>query len=241
MAKKPPRPDPVADAEQALTAAARAEEEARARLADLESRIVAGDLTITADQHGEAEHAVRYAELKRRGAQEAYAEAQREARRASLTALADQYTKTFGSSDEALKAMAAIEDAAAVLVTRVMERNRAIDQATLEMQRAGVPQLEPHGKVRRDALGHTHVPYTEPTAEHGFLGWREPGMGRSASVTIRDRTISVLGPGLLIAAALERACKRAGVHPRHLDTHVDLKNVPEPLVQSPAEWLTDRY
>lgn len=241
MAKKTPRPDPVADAEQALTAAAKAEEEARARLADLESRIVAGDLTITADQHGGAEHEVRYAELKRRSAQEAYAEAQRAARTARLEDLADQYTKLFGTSDEALKAMTAIEDAAAVLVERVMERNRAIDRATAEMQRAGVPRLEPGGKIRTDALGRKHVPYTEPTAEHAYLGWREPGMGRSASVTIRDRTISVLAPGLLIAAAIERACQRAGVTARHLDAHVDVKNVPEPLVQSPAEWLTDRY
>jgi hypothetical protein len=80
--------------------------------------------------------------------------------------------------------------------------------------------------------------------EHAFLGWEvKDGPWNANAVTVGDRRIKAHPHGLLLAAAVVRAAKQAGIPLRLLDDVMQIKlgNNDDPLVNNPDQWIAANY
>jgi len=200
-----------------------------------------GPGSVSPEELGTAAHAVEHARLTvQHAAEAAQAEAQRQ-RHAQLEELKARILDQAGDVDQALNAMRQIEEAAALLIASCAGRQKLIGQAIAALRQAGVPRYEPGGKTRTTADGRVYEAYTQLSDEHAGLGWSDAGMGRSDTVYVDDRKLTHLSPGLLIAAALERAARQAGYGIGHLAPVVQLQGSVRGAVDDPDAWLKARY
>jgi hypothetical protein len=208
----------LADAEQQLS-------KATDTLAALKAKILdKGPGSVTAEELGTAVLAVEHAKLGVQHATEA-AVAQAEAdRQQQLQELKAQILDQAGDADTALDAMTAIENAAAVLIEACAGRQQLIAKATASMRKAGVPR---HIDGQAD--------------QHAGLAWSDAGMGRSDTVYVDGRRLAHLSPGLVIAAALERAARTAGCGSRHLQPVIEMRSTDRAALDDPDTWLRARY
>ncbi|MFC8667068.1 hypothetical protein [Streptomyces sp. NPDC057199] len=225
----------IADAEQELT-------KATGTLTALKAKILdKGPGSVTAEELGEAVHAVEHAKLTvEHAGQQAQAEADRQ-RQQHLAELKAEILDQAGDVDTALDAMQQIETAAAVLIAACAGRQRNITQWTAALRQAGVPRYEAGGKIRTHADGRTYGPATELTDEHAGMGWSDAGMGRSDAVHVDGRRLAHLSPGLVIAAALERAARTAGYGVRYLHPAIEVHSTDRAAIDNPEAWLRTRY
>lgn len=230
-------PDPVAEAQAALTTATQAEHDARQHNDELRQRILDGDQGVTAEDLAAAAHSVEHAVLGVEAAQLAAQAAEQTARRQRLAELTAEVTALAGDPDAAIEAVSVIEEAVHGLLVADNARHQNLTRWIMTARREGVPQLEPNAKDRPDNKG--RMPYRELSDEHGHVGWQEPGMGRTETFYAGGRKITRSNPGELIRAAIERACQRAGG--RTAD-YLELNHRPDPRVTNdPEGWIRERY
>lgn len=211
-------------------------------LTNLKAKILdKGPGAVSAEELGDAAHAVEHARLTvQHAAEAAEAEAKRQ-RLARLQELKAEILDQAGDVDAALDAMRQIEQAAALLISTCSGRQKLIGKWTQALRAAGVPRYEAGGKIRTHVDGRTYGPATQLTDEHAGMGWTEATMGRGDTVHVDDRKLTQLSPGILIAAALERAARAAGYGIGHLAPIVEVQGHAQGAVDDPETWLRARY
>lgn len=206
----------IAEADKQLTAATETLEKLKAKILDK------GPGAVSPEELGDAAHAVEHARLTvQHAAEAAEAEAQRQ-RHTQLEELKARILDDAGDVDTALDAMHQIEQAAATLITACTGRQKLIGQATAAMRRARVPR------------------HSEGQAEqHAGLAWSDAALGHGDEIHVDDRSITSVNPGLLIAAAIQRAAQQAGSSTGHLAPVLQI-NGPA-IIGDPADWLRQRF
>ncbi len=200
-----------------------------------------GPGSVSPEELGDAAHAVEHARLTvQHAAEAAEAEAKRQ-RLAHLEELKARILDQAGDVDEALDAMRQIEQAASMLIATCSGRQKNIAQWTRALRAAGVPHYDAGGKQRTAIDGRTYGPATQLVDEHAGMGWSDAAMGRSDTVYVDGRSITTVSPGLLIAAALDRAARQAGRSLQILQPAVDVPGAQPALAQDPETWLRKRY
>ncbi|WP_060902761.1 hypothetical protein [Streptomyces europaeiscabiei] len=208
----------LTDAQQQLAAATATVDQLKAKILD------EGPGTVTAEELGGAALAVEHANLAvQHAVQQAQAQAAAE-RQEQLQLLKAQILDKASSVGIALDAMEQLEEAAAILIRACGGRQQLIAQATAAMRKAGVPR---HDDGQAD--------------QHAGLGWTQAAMGRGDTIHVDARSITTVSPGLLIAAALDRAARQAGRSLQILQPAVDVPGVQQALAQDPETWLRKRY
>lgn len=196
-----------------------------------------GPGAVSPEELGDAANAVEHARLTVQHASET---AEAEAKQQRLERLEERKARMLaeaGAPDELLDAMRQIEEGTAVIVAYCRRRGIAVDRWVKELREDGVPQLEPNGKVRTDIHGHTHIPYLQPSAEHGDLGWQGEYMGRPSKVIhVGNRKISKTAPGILVGAALYNGARKGNGHPSDLVPQVDV-DVSPAVRNDPEAWV----
>ncbi|MDV9170935.1 hypothetical protein R6V09_12415 [Streptomyces sp. W16] len=225
----------VATAEQQLATATDKLDKLKAKILDK------GPGAVTAQELADAADAVEHAKLTIEHAIKTAEDNATAERLDHLQLLKQQILAGAGDTDTALDAMRQLEDAAALLITTCAGRQTGINKWTAALRAAGVPQYEPQGKSRTTADGRTNTPYTQLTDEHAGMGWTEASMGRGDAVYVDDRRIAHISPGVIIAAALERAARQAGYGIRHLQPVLDVNGVDQAATADPEAWLRARY
>lgn len=203
------------DAQEQLTAATAAVDQLKAKILD------EGPGAVTAEELGQAALAVEHAKLTLAHAAKQAEDQAAADRLEQLQLLKAQILRDAGDADTALDAMRQIETAAATLITACAGRQQLIGQASAAMRRLAVPQ----GSTVRDA--------------HAGLGWTDAGMGRSDELHVDGRRIASINPGMLIAAAIQRAAQQAGRSVGHLAPALQIGG--HAILGDPAEWLRTRY
>ncbi|MEU6567304.1 hypothetical protein [Streptomyces parvulus] len=208
----------LTDAQAKLTAATAAVDQLKAKLLD------EGPGSVTAEELGQAALDVEHAKLAlAHAAKQAEDQATAE-RLEQLELLKAQILDQASNAGIVLGAMEQLEYAAAVIFRACGGRQQLIAQATTAMRKAGVP---------RDSEGQA--------GQHAGLAWSDASMGRGDSVHVDDRQINTISPGVLIAAALERAAREAGYSTRHLQPAVEVPSALPALTQDPEAWLRQRF
>lgn len=208
----------LADAEQQLTAATATVDQLKAKILDQ------GPGSVTAEELGTAALAVEHARLAVQHAAKVAQENAAAERLEQLQLLKAQILDQASTVGIALDAMQQLEEAAAILIRACGGRQQLIAQATAAMRKAGIPR---HSDGQAD--------------QHAGLAWSDAAMGQGDSIHVDDRRITHVSPGVLIAAALDRAARDAGYGIRHLQPAVDVPGVQQPLAQDPETWLKARY
>jgi len=168
-------------------------------LAELEARILRGEPV----DPGEWTRARALAELAEREAEARRLAAEREAESRRLAEIrqirADVLAAAADVDDTA--DIALIAEAAERIIRRHQRLADVVRDARTRLARLGVPE-------RRTVEG---------------IRWRQAGMGYADSVEVDGRVISIIAtPGRPIAAALDDACRRAGINPHMLGPFVQL-------------------
>jgi len=231
---------PVEIAQQRLAGAEQAEEEARLACAELRERVLNGE-DITARQLAEAGEVLSRAELGTEATGIALAGAQKRARAERLAQLKATALTDTGDADEVTALIAQIEESVARVIAICATRRGAIQRTMRALRTEGVPQLDVFGKVRTDAQGRTSTPYTEVSSEHGGMGWKEASMGGDDRIFINDRMIEGVHPGVIVAAAIERACKRSEMSTRSLAPLVSVDRPAERVTSDLAGWAAGTF
>lgn len=208
----------LADAQQQLATATATLDQLKAKILDH------GPGTVTAEELGTAALDVEHARLTIDHAVKAAEENAAAERLDHLRLLKQQILDQAGVADTALDAMRQIEDAAAVLIEACAGRQHLISKATAALRTAGVP---------RNIDGQAE--------QHAGLAWSDAGMGRSDAVHVDGRRLAHLSPGLVIAAALERAARTAGYGVRHLHPAIEVHSTDRAAIDNPETWLRTRY
>lgn len=206
-----------------LTAAAAAEQDARDRLAALRERHKTVS-DVTAQQLGDAAHALELAELGRQGAEEALAEAGRLER---LEVLADirAEIEVHGRPARAADAFTRASDALADLIGEIgPDRARLVSGWIGQLHKLGVGRLD-------GAL--------PPAAEDGHLALSDAG-GQGGVIWIDDdgakRSVHVnYNLVRILSALVYRASSQAGV-PANL-FGVSITSADNGLVSDPGAWF----
>lgn len=232
------RTDPVTEAEQRYAAAAADEQAAKDALAALEARIADGDLEITAEQHGQAEHAKRRAELIAQGAKTALDNARISARLDRLAAIREDIEKDAGNAAEIIALNKQTIEAIAELIRALATRLQSLKAHAVALAAEGVPPIDKIGKARIDPAGHVHEPYHAPTPEHGNLGHSQDHTGARA-LYIENRVIDNIPYADLIEADLYLAAKLAGQHPGKLRA-INVAHPKKEITDDIEGWLNAR-
>lgn len=236
--------NPILAAEQALADAQKAAVDAQQRRADLEQKLLDhGHQAVTAEELGKAIHEAEHAELGLKAAQLALEGAHRAARRRHLEALADEITHDAGEHADILAAFNKMTEGATELLAIAQRRYTSLGRWIGALQAAGVPRLDKLDKVRELPDGTVTKPYNHVTEEHAHLGWEVQDAWTRNAVTVGDRRIVDHGHGLLLAAAVKRACQQAGIRPTFFEHQlkVTLGANFDPLVSDPEQWIAANY
>lgn len=169
-------------------------------LAELEARLAAGE-PVDPDEWMRARALAELADLRARAEREA-AEREAEARRlAEIRQVRDDVLAAAADVEHDDADIALIAEAAERIIRRHQRLADVVRDARTRLARLGVPE-------RRTVEG---------------IRWRQAGMGYADSVEVDGRTISIIAtPGRPIAAALDDACRRAGINPHLLGPFVQL-------------------
>ena len=168
-------------------------------LAELEARILRGE-PVDPGEWTRARALAELAELKARAEREA-AEREAETRRlAEIRQIRADVLAAAADVDDTAD-IALIAEAAERIIRRHQRLADVVRDARTRLARLGVPE-------RRTVEG---------------IRWRQAGMGYADSVEVDGRVISIIAtPGRPIAAALDDACRRAGINPHMLGPFVQL-------------------
>lgn len=168
-------------------------------LAELEARALAGE-PVDPEEWTRARALAELAELKTRAAREA-AEREAEAKRlAEIRQIRDDVLNAAADVDDTAD-LALIAEAAERIIRRHQRLADVARDARSRLARLGVPERHTVEGIR----------------------WRQAGMGYADSVEVEGRTISIIStPGRPLAAALDDACRRAGINSRLLGPFVQL-------------------
>ncbi|MFI7134203.1 hypothetical protein ACIBQ1_51655 [Nonomuraea sp. NPDC050153] len=237
--------NPVLMAEQALADAQKTAADAQRRLDDLKQTLIDhGHQAVTAEQLGAATHELEHAKLGVTSAELALKGAHRAARLRMLEALAEEITHDAGQHPEVTAAFNKMTEGAAELLAIAERRYVHLHRWIGALQAAGVPRLDKYDKARQLPDGTITTPYNHVTEEHAYLGWEiKDGPWNQNAVTVADRRIVDHGHGLLLAAAVKRACQQAGVNPKFFEDQLDVTlgaNF-DPLVTNPEQWIAAHY
>lgn len=212
-----PKTISLQDAQAKLTAATAAIDQLKAKLLD------EGPGSVTAEELGRAALDVEHAKLAlAHAAKQAEDQAAAE-RLEQLELLKAQILDQASNAEQAIDCMQRLEEAAAELISACAGRQQLIAQATAAMRRASVPQG------------------SDIDAAHAGLGWTQASIGLSDAIHVDGRRIASINPGVLVAAALTRAARQAGVGVGHLRPSVDITGAHQGLTDNPEAWLHSSY
>lgn len=212
-----PKTISLQDAQAKLTSATAAVDQLKAKILD------EGPGSVTAEELGAAALTVEHCKLALAHAAKQAEETAAAERLEQLELLKAQILDQASNAEQALDCMKRLEEAAAELITQCAGRQQLIAQATAAMRRAGVPQ------------GST------PDQAHAGLGWTDAGMGMGDAVHVDGRRIAGVNASLVIAAALTRATRQAGITVGHLRPAVDVTGTHQGLIDDPARWLHSSF
>lgn len=191
--------DPVAKARKQLAAAEETKQGAAQALEDLETRIAGGDLTVSADQHAQAEHAAKHAKLIAQGAAQALADAEKAERLRKIAEVRARALAPDGIADDGADKEDREQIAAAVarIAQRHGKQQQEIGRLIAELSRLGVP-----------ANSKAYQPQ-----EHGGMSWAPAMMGLPDRIIVDGKAIAASNPtGLIIGEALAAGCGKAGLN-----------------------------
>jgi PHD/YefM family antitoxin component YafN of YafNO toxin-antitoxin module len=202
-----------------LAAAKIAEDAAREALTALRERHMAGADPVTAQEFGDAAHALELAEFEREAAEEALTEARRQERLSKLAALRADIENGSAQVNAAEAFTAAVDALAALLALVGPSFGRQVQAWVHQMAQLGVAPLD--GRE-------------PPSPEDGGLGWRDTITGAKV-IYVGDQTMTAYHDHQVLEGVIVAACRKVDGVPARVGG-VTL-HAPKGLIEDPEKWF----